>query len=123
MRLQGTAAKGTVPYAQLNEALVLLIGKGDVVAVQDDAVTQRAQPLAADLNQYLIQLASPVSGGGIAANRFEQLFLLCLHESPAGAPPDAPALAEPTAQATAFLSKRLPLLGRMGVTQSLRATL
>lgn len=155
-RLQGTAAKGSVTYAQLNEALMLLIGKGDVVAVQDDAVTQRAQPLAADLNQYLIQLArhrtditylaSPVSGGGIAANRFEQLFLLCLHESPASAPPDAPALAdfvwqvllagaqrivqdgkplqtreenlaELTAQAAAFLSKRLPLLRRMGVTQ------
>jgi SAM-dependent methyltransferase len=155
-RLQGPAVQGTVTYAQLNEALMLLIGKGDVVAVQNDAVTLRARPLTVKLNQYLMQLArhrtditnlaSPVSGGGIAASRFEQLFLLCLHERPANTPPDAAALAdfvwqvllaggqrilkegkpletkeanlaELAAQASAFLSKRLPLLRRMGVTQ------
>jgi SAM-dependent methyltransferase len=102
-RLQKSGKAGAVNFGQLNEALLLLIGKGDAVAVQDEETIARAKPGAARLNQYLIDLAqyrtdmsylaSPVSGGAAMASRFEQLFIQGLRNQNAKTAPQASALA------------------------------
>ncbi|MDE2623112.1 MAG: class I SAM-dependent methyltransferase [Betaproteobacteria bacterium] len=75
-----------VTFAQLVQAATILVGLDQVQAAQDDQVIARARPHTDRLNTYLIGkargnsdvtcLASPVTGGGIAVSRFEQLFLL-----------------------------------------------
>jgi SAM-dependent methyltransferase len=76
--------------ATLYEAIVVLVGKLDAVAVQDDEVQARAKPHADRLNLALIEkarsggdlifLASPATGGGVGVGRFQQLFLLGLRQ-------------------------------------------
>jgi SAM-dependent methyltransferase len=153
-RLQSAHKTKAPSFGQLNEAILLLIGKGDAVAVQDETTIAGARPGSSRLNQYLIDvaryrsdinyLASPVTGGAVAATRFEQLFLLSLRKQNAGTNPDATAMAafawgilgsqsqrivkdgkplhavadnitELTAQASAFVTNRLPVLRRLGV--------
>jgi SAM-dependent methyltransferase len=73
-------------FAELLEALMVLIGKKDLAPAQSDDVIAKARPAARNLNQRLMAsarsdqgigaLASPVTGGGIPVSRFEQLFLL-----------------------------------------------
>jgi len=77
-----------INFAQLLQAVVVLIGAGNVLAVQDDAGIAHAKPGTDKLNACLIDkargsgeisyLASPVTGGGIMVGRFQQLFLLAL---------------------------------------------
>jgi len=154
-QLQAGATQAPVSFAQLIEAIVLLAGKGDVVAVQDEALVQKAKPQTQKLNRHLLSLArnnadiscvaSPVSGAGVTLSRFQQLFLLALVEAETpvaqpepiklanfvwaalqaqgqrllkdGKPMEAAQdnLNELTAQATEFISKRLPMLRRLGV--------
>jgi Predicted methyltransferase regulatory domain len=70
------------------EALLVLIGKGDVALIQDDAARDTAAARTVRLNQRIIErarssgdllfLASPVLGAGVSISRFDQLFLLAL---------------------------------------------
>jgi SAM-dependent methyltransferase len=103
-QLQAGGRAASVSYGQLVEALMLLTGRGDVIAVQDEAGAQQAAPFAQKLNRQLLErsrhtwdigcLASPVSAGGVVVNRFEQLFILAMQEQAvSGAAPDAAALA------------------------------
>lgn len=76
--------KGVV-FTQVKEAVLVLTGEGSLYAVQDDALIAKAKRQTDKLNAYLIDksrgssdisyLASPVTGGGITVNRFQQLFL------------------------------------------------
>jgi len=86
---QQLAARG-ITFAQILQAALILVGKGDVAIAQDDANVSRAKKACERLNQHLmmksrasndlIYLASPVTGGGIQVNRFQQLFLLARHQ-------------------------------------------
>lgn len=86
---QAMSAQG-VSFTQLLQAVCVLLGMGHVLPVQDDAVIQRARKSCDKLNEDLIHrargngdityLASPVSGGGIVATRFQQLFLMSLRQ-------------------------------------------
>lgn len=77
---------GKVETRALLEAVTILSGKGDLALFQDERITARARPRCDKLNAYLIgkarssddvqHLASPVTGGAVQLNRFEQLFLL-----------------------------------------------
>jgi hypothetical protein len=79
-----------VNFAQLTQAVMVLTGAGHLLAVQDDGVIPKAKKYTDKLNTHLIQnarasgdisyLASPVTGGGITAARFPQLFLLALSQ-------------------------------------------
>jgi hypothetical protein len=79
-----------IAFAQLTQAIMLLTGNGSLAAVQDDALTQKAKKASEKINTYLIDkargsadisyLSSPLTGGGIAVNRFQQLFLLALSQ-------------------------------------------
>lgn len=72
----------------INDMLALLIGKGDLVLVQDPATIKAVRVHTDKFNQYIIQksngeisyLASPVTGGGVQVERLSQLFLLAYHK-------------------------------------------
>lgn len=85
-----------VTFAQLVQAVVILVGAGHVQLVQNDAVIAKAKKTSDKLNAHLMHkarssndiayLASPVTGGGINVGRFQQLFLLARsqgHKQPA----------------------------------------
>jgi len=146
--LENSLSGADLRLARLFEAAVVLIGKNDLVAVQDDEVQAAAKPHADRLNLALIEkargsadlsfLASPVTGGGVAVGRFQQLFLLGLRKGQQTADElgrfvwgiiDAQGqrvakdnkaletpeenLAELSGQARDFLDKRLPGLQRL----------
>ncbi len=135
--------KDKVNFAQLMQAVTLLSGVGHLSAVQ--AESAKSSKNAKAINTHLMQkargsneltyLASPVTGGGIAVNRFQQLFLLsqqegkkqpedwakstwsilaaqgqCLRKEGKTLESTHENLAELTAQAKEFADKQLPLL-------------
>ena len=82
-----------ITLAQITQAVILLLGTDQLALAQDDAVTNAVQTESAALNAFLLDkakssndvayLASPVTGGGVNANRFEMLFLLAIAEGAA----------------------------------------
>jgi SAM-dependent methyltransferase len=85
-----------VNFSQLLQAVLILAGAGHLATVQDEVVIAKAKKHTEKLNAHLIHksrssneinyLCSPVTGGGIALNRFQQLFLLAIqqgHKQPA----------------------------------------
>ena len=79
-----------ISLAQITQAIVLLLGTNQVTLAQDDAVASAVKNRSAALNKFLLDkakfsndvgyLASPITGGGINANRFEMLFLHAIAE-------------------------------------------
>ena len=79
-----------VLLSQVIQAAIVLIGSGHMASVQDDKQIANAKETTKKLNQSLLErarfsidisfLASPVTGGGVAVNRFQQLFLLALSQ-------------------------------------------
>jgi hypothetical protein len=79
------ALKDKLTFAQINQAVIILLGTGAFSPVQDEGVVTKAKKQTDKLNHYILQkakgsndisyLASPVSGGGYPLNRFQQLFL------------------------------------------------
>lgn len=82
-------------FAKLVQVILVLSGAGHVVAAQDPAIAAKAKKTSDRLNLHLLNrarssdeitvLTSPVLGGGIAANRFQQLFMLAIlqgHKKP-----------------------------------------
>ena len=139
-----------IAFAQLMQAVTVLVGAGSLVAVQDDNVVSQVKEQSDKLNAFICErargsgdigfLASPVSGGGVAVNRFQQMFLLAKKqgkELPAewaeyarqalaaqgqkvlkdGKTLESAAenIAELKAQAQAFNDKHLPLLKALGI--------
>lgn len=84
---QAVKNKG-ITFAQIIQATMILGGAGHLALVQDEQVTGKAQKHTDKLNAHLCYkargsndvgyLASPVTGGGVPVNRFQQLFLLSL---------------------------------------------
>ena len=82
---QALASQG-VNFAQILQAILLLIGQGHVSPAQDIKTIDACKGKAHQLNRLLINkargsndvayLASPVTGGGYSVSRFQQLFLL-----------------------------------------------
>ncbi len=77
-----------INISQLIQAVLILTGTGALTAVQDESNVSKTKKRTSKLNAHLINksrgsvdisyLASPVTGGGVTVNRFEQLFLLAL---------------------------------------------
>lgn len=77
-------------FPVLLEAVMLLVGKGDLVPAQDEAAAAEARVRTDRLNRHLLTLArgshelgwlaSPVTAGGLACGRLEQLCLLAAGE-------------------------------------------
>jgi SAM-dependent methyltransferase len=78
----------SISFAQVVQAAMVLVGAGHIASVQSESQIAKAKYATAKLNEALIDkarfsaeitfLASPVTGGGIAVNRFQQLFLLAM---------------------------------------------
>jgi hypothetical protein len=78
----------SVNFSQVVQAAMVLVGAGHLASVQGESQIAKAKQASAKLNETLIDksrfsaeitfLASPVTGGGIAVNRFQQLFLLAM---------------------------------------------
>ncbi len=74
-----------ISFSQLLQAVMVLSSKGSVEDAQEAQLIDQARPATSSLNRHLIKkavlgkevpfLASPVTGGGVAVNRFQQLFL------------------------------------------------
>lgn len=85
-QLEKALAPSGIHFAQILQACLVLIGKGDLSPAQDDAVIQKATKQSDRANQFLMNkaratgdiayLCSPVTGGGVMVSRFHQLFLL-----------------------------------------------
>lgn len=132
-------------FSQVVEAVMILAGANHLVLAQDERVVAKAKKNTEKLNTQLLDrargssdvayLASPVSGGGYAVGRFQQLFLLAIAQGTAhpaewaliawrildsqgqklrveGKTLDTPEenIAELSAQALAFAEKKLPIL-------------
>ena len=79
-----------IAFAQLTQAVMILAASGTLVAVQDEALTPKAKKHTEKLNACIMDkarssadisyLASPVSGGGVTVNRFQQLFMQALNQ-------------------------------------------
>lgn len=132
---------------QITQSLQVLIGAGAAAPAQDKPVIQGARKATRLLNSELCQraeastdinyLASPVTGAGVAANRFEQLFLRAAELKKKDAPGyvwrvlsgqnqsivrdgkplegEEANMAELRAQYDLFESKRLPVLKSLGI--------
>lgn len=84
--IERAVATKKVSFAQLREALMILVGSGHLAVAQDDAHVSNAQVKTQRLNRFICDrarfgdeascLASPVTGGGVTVTRFQQLFLL-----------------------------------------------
>ena len=140
----------SIAFAQLVQAVMILAASGTLQAVQEEALTPKAKKHTDKLNAVLMDkarssadipnLASPVTGGGVMVNRFQQLFLLALSQGkklPAewaaftwqilaaqgqkivkeGKALETPEenLAELNLQATAFATKQLPIMKALQV--------
>ncbi|PVE05021.1 class I SAM-dependent methyltransferase [Limnohabitans sp. Rim28] len=135
--------KDKLNFAQLTETVTLMSGAGHLSAVQTEST--KAAKTAKAVNNHLMNkargsndvayLASPVTGGGVAVNRFQQLFVLSMQQGkkkPEDWAKDTWAIlsvqgqrlvkegktlesaegniAELTAQAQTFADKQLPIL-------------
>lgn len=79
-----------IVFSQVLQAMMILIGKGDVTLVQEEVSASKAKRSTDKLNLHLMNkcrgsndfayLASPLTGGGVSVNRFQQLFLLARHQ-------------------------------------------
>lgn len=82
---QALAPKG-ITLGQIAQAALILTGTNHAAPAQEPAVIAKARKATQKLNAYLLDrsrgsgdvnvLASPVTGGGVHINRFQQLFLL-----------------------------------------------
>jgi SAM-dependent methyltransferase len=80
------AMRERLNFAQLMQAIMVLIGKVVLHPVQDDAAIAASTERARKLNSYLCRraradstnsaLASPLTGGAVGVSRIEQMFLL-----------------------------------------------
>jgi len=146
---QALQAQG-LGFAQITQAAMVLSGAGHLGLVQDSAVAAKAKKHADKLNAHLCQkargsndiahLASPLVGGGVALNRFQQLFVASIASGKKHPAEWAQAawqvlaaqnqklvkegntlesaednLAELTQQATTFAEKQLPMLKALQV--------
>jgi hypothetical protein len=80
----------SINFAQVVQAAMVLVGAGHMASVQPQEQITKAKKTSQKLNLVLLDkarssaeitfLASPVTGGGIAVNRFQQLFLNAKHQ-------------------------------------------
>ena len=83
---QAVQGNPEITFANLLQAITVLIGSGQVFPAQDDETIRKAKKNADRLNAHIVNcalgsadigyLASPVTGGGHPVGRVQQLFIL-----------------------------------------------
>jgi len=84
--IEKAVAESKLSLAQVKEAVLVLTGLGVLLPAQDAKVAAQARTYTDNLNLHLLRhaqvnddilyLASPVTGGGILVSRMQQLFLV-----------------------------------------------
>jgi hypothetical protein len=79
-----------ITTALLMQAIMVLVGNGPLCSAQEEQKIREARPYSDKLNKLMINkaqgsgdvgyFASPVTGGGIGVNRFQQIFLLTISQ-------------------------------------------
>lgn len=79
-----------INLAQIIEIVMAMTGAEHLCPAQNESAIAQARPQCEKINAYFLRkshsngdithLASPVIGGGVAVSRFEQLFLVALHQ-------------------------------------------
>ena len=87
-QIEQSIAGSAINFSQILQAVIVMCGAGHLVQVQDDHLVAKAKKRTDKLNSFLLNkarssnetsfLASPVTGGGILLDRFQQLFRLAL---------------------------------------------
>jgi len=82
-------SKFEINFDQVVQSLIILIGAGYVHSAQDETEIQKSLEITKKLNLKILQrslfsgdilcLASPITGGAIPVNRFQQLFLFSIN--------------------------------------------
>lgn len=85
-QIEKAVAGKNINFAQMVEAVMVLIGSGHAQPVQDKSAAAASKPQVDRLNAYLMDksrgsndlnyLASPITAGGVNVPRLSQLFLL-----------------------------------------------
>lgn len=80
----------TMPHTSLSQAIIILSAIGAISPCHSEAIEKKVQQNCASLNLHICQqsifgkhldfLCSPVIGGGVQVNRFQQLFLLAIRQ-------------------------------------------
>jgi hypothetical protein len=88
--LESALQQRGIQLAQLLQAVMVLSGAGHLAAVQEPEVAEAARRKTEKLNRHVCKLAlaaggisylaSPVTGGGVQVDRFQQIFLHSMHE-------------------------------------------
>ena len=86
VEIEEQLSKINIPFPQILEAIMILIGIGVIGAAQDEESVAKVKSSTDKLNQIILDksrsmqelsyLASPLLAGGIAVHRFNQLFIL-----------------------------------------------
>lgn len=89
-QIEQAVKDSSISFPQLLQAVLVLCGNGTLSAAQDDTVITKAKKHTDKLTNHLLlkarsnhdisYLASPVTGGGVIAGRFHQLFLLAIQK-------------------------------------------
>jgi hypothetical protein len=85
-QLTAAVEQDKITSAQVLQAAMVLLGASALQPVQEPELTRKAKPYTDRMNDYVLDLSrssaqtnflvSPVTGGGVLATRFQQLFLL-----------------------------------------------
>jgi SAM-dependent methyltransferase len=87
-QIESHAAKHNINFAQVIQSVMILVGANYLSPVQEDTVISKAKRHSDLLNQAIMSkarssgdigfLGSPVTGGGVFAARFHQLFMMAI---------------------------------------------
>jgi hypothetical protein len=87
-QIEQTVKGASISFPQLLQAVLVLCGNGCLSVTQEDTVITKAKKHTDKLNNHLLlkassnhdisYLASPVTGGGVAVGKFQQLFVLAM---------------------------------------------
>ncbi|MFS2161954.1 methyltransferase regulatory domain-containing protein [Pseudomonas sp. Pseusp122] len=87
---QLAAALPSPTFSAVSQAIAVLVGMGAVAPCQSEAAEKQVHARCTALNQHLCQqaffekraefLASPVTGGGVGVDRFQQIFLTAIRQ-------------------------------------------
>ncbi len=89
-QIEAAVSPHNVDVRKIIQALMVLVGNGSAAIVQDDAAIAKVKKRTAKLNAHICQkaqggaevnfLASPLTGGGVAVDRFQQMFLTAISQ-------------------------------------------
>jgi hypothetical protein len=79
-----------ITFPQMMQAILVLIGSNHITTAQEESVIARCKKQTDRLNSHVVSkartsndilfLASPVTGGGVAVSRFQQLFMIAISQ-------------------------------------------